>query len=918
MVESDYGRLLHVKSLSDHGYRRYRCKVCGAYFWSRVPRDTCNDVPCTNYSFFNMKLNSPPLTVGEARDKFLNFFKRHGHEVIEPKPVVARWREDLYLTIASIVVFQPHVTSGIVPPPSNPLVIAQPCIRLEDIDSVGYTLGRHLTNFIMGGHHAFNYPDKFIYFTEETVEYAKEFFTKEVGVPEDELTFKESWWEGGGDAGPSFEVCVGGLEVATLVFMIFKSVDGGYRELPLKIVDTGYGIERISWLTSRTPTAFHSIYRDLVPRYCKLLEMPEAPPNVLWEAIKLIGNFNVKNVNDFMRFGEAIASRLGMDLSDVLTYINGAVRVFTLLDHVKTAILLLADGVVPSNAGEGYLARLVLRRIFRLLKILNKEDVVDDLFKLQVDYWMQLYPNVGRARDYIADVLNVELSKFNEVLSRSLTTLRNYILKGGRGLGTEDLIELYDSHGLPPEIVVEEARKAGVDVYVPPDFYSLITSRHSRPPIKASVRSKLPQDVIKRFSTLQPTKYLFHEDPYLREFKAKVLGIEGKYVVLDQTAFYPEGGGQEADVGVLVFPNNLIVDVVDVQKAGNVIVHVINTNLPSEYVGAEVVGKVDWARRYSLMRHHTATHIILAAARKVLGSHVWQAGAEKSEEGGRLDITHYKQLSEEEVGRIEEIANSIVDEGIEVRVRYLPRYEAEKAYGFTLYQGGVPLEPVIRVVEIPGIDAQACFGTHLRNTREVGGIKIVSTQRIQDGVVRFEYKAGTQLVSYVRSFEKQFEEARALIGGGDIVKRLRTLTQELRDIKALLNRYRSKWVEFKSNEILNSLESVDDVKYGISVIDIPDKEALRDLLKSLTTKLPELVIVALMPEDLGRVYIEISVGSEATSKIRATDIVNEVVKMYGGRGGGRETHASGHLGISGDLSEVVKGIRGILLKLIKS
>ncbi|MFN3268941.1 MAG: alanine--tRNA ligase-related protein, partial [Zestosphaera sp.] len=182
-------------------YFRLKCGVCGADFWSRVYRDNCNDAPCADYTFFNLRIGSGPLTVREVRDKFLNFFEKLGHEVIKPYPVVARWRDDLYLTIASIVVFQPHVTSGLVPPPANPLVIAQPSIRLEDIDSVGYTFGRHLTNFIMGGHHAFNYPDKYVYFTHETAEYAKEFFTRVIGVPEEELVFKESWWEGGGNAG---------------------------------------------------------------------------------------------------------------------------------------------------------------------------------------------------------------------------------------------------------------------------------------------------------------------------------------------------------------------------------------------------------------------------------------------------------------------------------------------------------------------------------------------------------------------------------------------------------------------------------------------------------------------------------------------------------------------------------------------
>ena len=178
--------IYEVRMFREREYKRQRCGICGEFFWSLKERDECGDAPCSDYTFFDMKIGSAPLTVKEARDKFLNFFKRKGHEVLDPYPVVARWRDDLYLTIASIIVFQPHVTSGMVPPPANPLVIAQPCIRLEDLDSVGYTFGRHLTSFIMGGHHAFNYPDRKVYFTHETVDLAREFFTSEIGIPEEE------------------------------------------------------------------------------------------------------------------------------------------------------------------------------------------------------------------------------------------------------------------------------------------------------------------------------------------------------------------------------------------------------------------------------------------------------------------------------------------------------------------------------------------------------------------------------------------------------------------------------------------------------------------------------------------------------------------------------------------------------------
>ncbi|HDN75581.1 MAG TPA: alanine--tRNA ligase, partial [Acidilobales archaeon] len=659
-----------VKPFKDYGYRRLKCKVCGEYFWSVIERDNCGDAPCTDYTFFDIKLKVGPLTVTEVRNRFLEFFRRRGHEVIEPHPVLARWRDDLYLTIASIIVFQPHVTSGLVPPPANPLVIAQPCIRLEDIDSVGYTFGRHLTNFIMGGHHAFNYPNKYVYFTDETVEYAREFFIKELGVPEDEITFKESWWEGGGNAGPSFEVAIGGLEVATLVFMMYEVKDGQYVEMPLKIVDTGYGIERIAWLTQKTPTAFHAIYGQLVPEYFKILELEEPPKEVFRELIKYVGRLNPKTPELYDKLKQLVMHDMGLDSRLISEYLDNSIYVFTLLDHIKTALLMLSDGAVPSNTGEGYLVRLVLRRVFRLLHRLRKVDVLEELIKKQISYWNELYPKLAKMRFYILDAVNNELKKYEQVLNRAPQVVSKYLRRRGSSLGT--LIELYDSHGIPPEIVSDVANKLGMNVKVPSNFYSILASRHSRAPLKPKEKVKVPKEVIEYVRKLPKTKLIFHEDPYVREFEAKVVKVLGKYIILDKTAFYPEGGGQLYDTGYIILPNGLKLKVVNVQKVGNVVVHEVENSPPTGLESTVVKGVIDWDRRYTLMRHHTATHIILGVVRLLLGDHVWQAGAEKTEYHGRLDITHYKMLSEEEVRRIEALANKIVNEGRKVRTYYLP------------------------------------------------------------------------------------------------------------------------------------------------------------------------------------------------------------------------------------------------------
>jgi len=904
--------IYRVRSFEKEGYLRLRCGVCGAYFWSRVPRDNCNDAPCADYTFFNLRIGSGPLSVREVRDRFLRFFEERGHKVVKPYPVVARWRDDLYLTIASIVVFQPHVTSGLVPPPANPLVIAQPSIRLEDIDSVGYTFGRHLTNFIMGGHHAFNYPDKYVYFTHETVEYAREFFTRVIGVPEDELVFKESWWEGGGNAGPCFEVAVGGLEVATLVFMMYESMpDGTYREIPLKIVDTGYGIERIAWLTQKTPTAFHAIYGGLLSDYHRLLGVEEPPDDVLRVSVKYVGRLNPKDEALYARLKREVSAELGLGVEELGSILDRVIKVYALLDHVKTASLMLSDGVVPSNSGEGYLARLVLRRIFRLLTQLGFDlGEAYVLFDKQIRFWGDMYEQLRGREGYVEDVLRHEVGKYLEVLGRAPSLVRKYLRRGASGLSLDELIELYDSHGVPPEVVAEVGRREGVEVVVPGDFYNRLAAKHSRAPARrVEERVKVPAEVVEAVRGLSPTRQLFHEDPYLREFTSRVVKVVGEYVVLEETAFYPEGGGQEADTGYLFFGGSAY-RVVDTQKVGGVILHRVEGPLPAEAAGSIVRGVIDWERRYKLMRHHTATHVILGVARKVLGPHVWQAGAEKSESGARLDITHYKPLSDEEVRAIEDLANKVVLEGREVRTYFMPKYEAEERYGFVLYEGGVVLEPVIRVVEIEGLDAEACFGTHLRNTREVGALKIVRTEKIADGVVRLEYVAGTQVSEYARLLEGKIRVAEGLLGG-DLTLRLQSLIKEVQDLRSRVSALRKYYVKELVKLIESSVERVGGLRVSVIYLDVVDSDALRDVLKEMSERYEDLVLVVLTPRGGGGLDVEVSEGSRASEAVPASRLLSGLASLVGGRGGGGARHATGYLAV-GDVGRV----RELVLKLV--
>jgi len=903
-----------LKVLTESGYVRKKCKICNTYFWTRDPfRNVCCDSPCTDYEFFNLEIKCPPLSVRESRKKFIDFFKRHGHEYVKPRPVVARWREDLYLTIASIVVFQPFVTEGKVPPPANPLVISQPCIRLEDIDNVGLTFGRHLTSFEMAAHHAFNYPNKKVYWKERTVELAKEFFTEEIGIPEDELVFKESWWEGGGNAGPSFEVAVGGLELATLVFMQYKVIDGNYVELPLKIVDTGYGVERIAWFTQKSPTAFHAIYGGLVDTFHKLLDIPQPDKELLKVAGYYVSRIDPENPSTITNHRKIVAERLGIPVKEVEEQLNQVIKVYTLLDHSRTLAWMLGDGIVPSNAGEGYLARLVIRRALRTLIKMKTDITLKDLVLLQVKYWSQDFPKLMKMKDYILDVLEFEENKFKEVLKRGYSIVASYVRRR-RKLGIEELVELYDSHGIPPEMVSDFASKMNIKITRPSNFYSLVAARHAKAPIKPVTKAKLPNEIIEWAKKLPSTKKLFHENSYLRTFEARVIDVNDKFLVLDQTAFYPEGGGQESDQGYILVSEEKV-RVIDVQKIDEVIVHVLEKPVKIER-GSKIKGVIDWNRRYKLMRHHTATHVLLGALRKVLGKHVWQAGAEKTVHKARLDVTHYKLPDRKQIMLIEKLANELVEKGVPVHSMYIHRNEAESKYGFIIYQGGVPEDPILRIVEIPNWDVEACFGTHLSNTFEIGGIKIINVEKIQDGVIRFEYVAGTQVVDYAAKLEDQLYSIGSILNTSpsEITSRLKSVMQEHEDLRKLLSRYRRKIIQEYLDIIEKNSKIINNIRYFILIDKLNDPIMLRDLMLKAIKQIRN-ILIAVARQEGDRSLIEIAINKRISKTIDLRELLSMISsKLIGVKGGGKRDHIT--LSVNKKVDKVVKDLENIIIEYL--
>lgn len=729
-----------LKYFHDNKYLRKKCKKCGDFYWTLDKKsEVCGDQPCVPFSFIGKPLGKKSFNLSNIRNSFLSFFEKNNHsrlyypETGERCPVIARWRSDIYLTIASIADFQPHVTSGEVPPPANPLVISQPCIRLNDLEQVGIS-GRHLTTFEMMGHHAFNKNFNEIYFKEDTVRLCNEYFTNMIGIPKEKINYKEQLWFGGGNAGPCLEVLAGGLEIATLVFMnmvkdskgSFEIKGSNYSPNPLNIVDTGYGLERIAWCTQGTKTIYDCVFPEIIKWIVKKSE----------------------------------------DNSDMQS-------IYSLGDHSKCLSFMLGDGIVPSNVKAGYLARLIIRRSLRFSEKIKIDGSLKDIVFMQLDLLAKNFPSLIKRKKQIGEILDIETRRYHDTIKKGKNLVKKIILEK-KNIDKNDLILLYDTHGMQPDIVKNIAKGERIYIKIPKNFESMVAELHSY----ETDEEENPNEEI----NLPSSEKLYYKDHYTKNFNAEVLWTNktesGFEVVLDKTAFYPEGGGQPSDIGFLS-NNGKKYRVNHVKKQDNAIIHEVKGSLN---VGDKVFGEIDWENRYSLMRHHTGTHVVNGALRKLLGEHIWQAGSQLLPENARFDFAHYSSISNDQMKKIEELANDFVKKKLNVKKLVLDRNSAEKIYGFRLYQGGVPPGNCIRVLDIPGVDFEACGGTHLNNIGEIVKIKIIKIERIQDGVNRVIFVAGKMVDIYQKEEKEIYQNLINILKPFYEIKDSLNISEELRKV----------------------------------------------------------------------------------------------------------------------------------------
>ncbi|MBI4167643.1 MAG: alanine--tRNA ligase [Candidatus Aenigmarchaeota archaeon] len=864
-------RYWKVKMFEDENFSRKRCAKCRKFFWS-ISKTTCGDTSCEDYGFIGQNATKKRFGYIEMWKEFEKFFSRNSHYSMPRYPVVSRWRPDLFFTIASIQDFQRLDSAGLTfEYPTDRLVVPQVCLRFPDIPNVGVT-GKHHTSFIMAGQHAFGYP-KTGYWKDRCIELNFEFLTDVMGIDKSELTYVEDLWAMPDMSafGPCVETFSRGLELVNSVFMQFTTKNNKSAELPMKVVDVGWGLERLTWFSQGTPTSYDATFGKVTDHLKGLIDYDET---LFLKYASHAGSLNIDEIKDLRTARGIIAKKIGVTESLLQKKVSPLQAIYSIADHTKTLLYAIADGGLPSNVGGGYNLRVILRRA---LGFIDEMDLKIDLPEICAMHAEFLHPLDTKLMESLVDVekiISFEADRF--VSSRAKASkIVEVIVNQKVDIDEEKMIKLYESNGVTPEMIKNVAAQHNVEIKIPENFYESVSKKH----MGHKDEEKRFQQDLTRF---KPTKPLYYDGA--KNFRARILKVfDGKHIILDRTGFYPTSGGQIHDIGTL---NGF--DVVKVEKYNNVIVHTIN----GKYKGQKAAkGVVDWDRREQLMKNHTATHIMNAAARIVLGNHVNQAGAEKVVDKARLDITHYKSLSDEEINKIEDVANRIVASKIQLNKTIMSRTEAERAYGSMIYQGGAVPSVNIRVVEIPGYDVEACGGTHCDSTADIKAIKIIKTERIQDGLVRLEFAAGSKAWDDLKKKEGLLKKASEVFNVADehLPATAQRFFEEWKEKDKIIEKLKVEVAFLKAENLRGKIR--DNKLFHI----LPyNREQLIEVADAMATDHPKLLVV------LAGVNGDIVGKRGVQNEEDVGNIVSDICNKCGGSGGGSTSFAQGR----GELAKI--------------
>jgi len=729
--------------IKKQGFFRNQCEKCKKYFWSTDKnRKVCGDSACIGQvSIFKENPVKQKMSYADVWNKYAAFFKKRGYTPIKRYPVVARWNPTVDFTIASITAFQPFVVSGEAEAPHPKIVIPQFCLRFNDIDNVGIT-GSHCTGFVMIGQHVF--IDEKQWDQEKFFKDIYEYIINIVGLDKNKLILHEDAWAGGSNYGPCMEFFSSGVELFNQVYMMFEHTEKQDKELKTKIIDMGLGMERIAWFTQTTVT----LYDAVMPETLEKIKNKTGVKFDL-ETYKKFAPYasilNLDEVEDINKSWQEISAKINIPVMELKQKIEPMTAIYSIAEHSRALLVAITDGALPSNTGGGYNLRVLLRRAMNFIHKYEWNIKLSQIAEWHASELKNLFPELLNNINDVKKILDYETEKYYESLKRNKQIINSF---KDKKITTQKLIELYDSHGILPE---ELAKHTKIDI--PDNFYALVSERHEKSEIKTQTKQEQELDL----ENVKETKILYYDDYTLTEFDSAIIKVIGNNIILDETAFYPTSGGQLHDKGTI---ENIKVK--KVFKQGRIILHELD-DVSKFKKGQLVHCIIDENRRLQLTQHHTATHLINGAARQILGNHIWQAGASKTLEKARLDITHYEQISQEQLKEIERLANEKINENLPVIKSLLPRKLAEARYGFRIYQGGAVPGKILRIVEIPDFDVEACGGTHLNTTSEINIIKIFKSSKLQDGIVRIEFTAGQAAIKLSQKSEGVIAEITSLL-----------------------------------------------------------------------------------------------------------------------------------------------------------
>ena len=845
-------------------------------------------------------------SLNDLREKFLSFFESKGHLRLPSFSLVPNNDKSLLLINSGMAPMKKFFT-GEEEPPRNRVCTCQKCIRTPDLDRVGHT-ARHGTYFEMLGN--FSFGD---YFKNEAIAWAWEFLTKTLEIPEgllwpsiyenDEEAFSiwkdkigvpeehivrlgkaDNFWEhGSGPCGPCSEIyfdrgdkygcgspdckpgcdCDRFMEIWNNVFSQFDNDgQGNYTELRQKNIDTGMGLERLACVMQGVDNLFEvDTVRKILDTVCKI-------------SGKTYGNNHADDVS---------------------------IRVVT--DHIRSASFMISDGVIPSNEGRGYVLRRIIRRASRNGKLLGiKRRFLTELCEVVISQNESAYPELKEKRDYVLKVISLEEERFDATIDAGLGILSSLIenakSSGEKLLSGADAFRLYDTFGFPPDLTREIAAEGGLSVDEE-EFLRLMKEQKDRAREARGNISGWADDSKDLLSNIPETEFLGYD---CESTEAKLIAIitdeasveeinEGECsLIFDKTVFYGEGGGQVGDSGVIE-NGNAKITVLDTKKTNGVYVHEVKIESGALKLGDVFTLSYDKARRAAIKRNHSACHLLQAALRCVLGTHVEQAGSYVDEKRVRFDFTHLSAMTEEEISKVEAIVNSNILASDPAGTTVCDIKTAKSMGAMALF--GEKYGETVRVVKIGPSSTELCGGTHVKSTGEIGLFKIIAETGVAAGVRRIEGTTGLGVLTLLAEKENLISDtARELKSSNthQIAKRAASLQSEIKEAKREIEILNSKISEIQAKSLVDSVKTVGKFKLLTAKLEMkPD--AARTLSDSLKAKYPDgIAVFATVFE--GKLNFIAACGKDAVSLgAHAGKIIAEVSAICGGKGGGRPDSA---------------------------